>query len=332
MSQPTHTTPVPGPVLVLLDDASQVRSGVAEGLTQARDLGAPVVAVATSEPTDSVLQTLGEYGVADVLCARLQSEVAHLSTAVAQVLAAAVASHKPAAVILTSSFANKEIAAEVAWRTGSGLLIDVARVQWTGGAIRGHKRSFAGTWEADCETTSTTAVLTLSPNSVTAAPATHGQRPQVTDLDVPVSVPGGLKLASRTEHDSAAQDRPALAEAAIVVAGGRGTLGDFGPVEELADALGAAVGTTRDCVDEGWMPHDAQIGQTGITIAPRLYIGAGISGAPHHHGGMQASGVIVAVNTDPDAPLAAVADVVVVGDLHDVLPAAAAAIKQAQGN
>jgi electron transfer flavoprotein alpha subunit len=113
-----------------------------------------------------------------------------------------------------------------------------------------------------------------------------------------------------------------------VVLGGRGTEGDFAAVEELADVLGAAVGTTRDCVDEGWQPHDAQVGQTGVTIAPRLYIGAGISGAPHHHGGMQASGTIVAVNVDPDAPLVQIADFAVIGDLQEILPAAAAAIRE----
>ncbi|WP_036959344.1 electron transfer flavoprotein subunit alpha/FixB family protein, partial [Promicromonospora kroppenstedtii] len=120
-----------------------------------------------------------------------------------------------------------------------------------------------------------------------------------------------------------------LDQAAVVVAGGRGTDGDFGPVEDLADALGAAVGASRDAAFEGWW--DSYVGQTGVTIAPRLYIGAGISGAPHHRGGMQASQVIVAVNSDPEAPIFEICDFAVVGQLADVLPQAAAEIRKHKG-
>ena len=161
------------------------------------------------------------------------------------------------------------------------------------------------------------------------SPAPTPRTTVVEPLEVDPTLPRGLELVRREVHPVDA-GRPALAEASIVVAGGRGTEGDFSGVEELADALGAALGTTRDCVDEGWQPHDAQIGQTGVTIAPRVYIGAGISGAPHHHGGMQASGTIVAVNSDADAPLVQIADFAVIGDLADILPAAAAAIREHQ--
>jgi len=113
-----------------------------------------------------------------------------------------------------------------------------------------------------------------------------------------------------------------------VVVGGRGTQGDFSAVEDLADALGAAVGATRDATDEGWMPHEVMVGQTGVTISPRLYVGAGVSGAVHHRGGMQASGLVVAVNNDPDAPIFEFADFGVVGDLFEVLPQAAAEIRR----
>lgn len=321
-------------VLVLLDDPAQVRSPVAEALTVARGLGEPV-ALCLEVPSTQVLATLGEYGVSRVLCATVDPEQRHLAAVAGEVIARAVARLQPIAVLASSSFENKEVAARAAWATGSGLLVDVSTVEVADGQVIGHKRAFAGTWQGSCAVTSPTAVLTLSPNAVVATPAGQQVRTEVEELEAQVQVPSGLRVSARTVHgvsvDGSGVNRPALAEAAIVVAGGRGTLGDFTPVEDLADALTAAIGTTRDCVDEGWFSHDAQIGQTGVTIAPRLYIGAGISGAPHHHGGMQASGTIIAVNTDADAPLAEIADVVVVGDLHEVLPAAAEAIRAHRG-
>ena len=122
-----------------------------------------------------------------------------------------------------------------------------------------------------------------------------------------------------------------VAAAEVVVVGGRGTNGDFGPVEALADLLGGAVGATRVATDEGWIAHDAQIGQTGVTVAPRLYIGAGVSGAVHHRGGMQSAGTIVAVNSDPEAPIFEIADLGIVGDLFEVLPQAIEELRRLRG-
>jgi electron transfer flavoprotein alpha subunit len=139
-----------------------------------------------------------------------------------------------------------------------------------------------------------------------------------------------VTVVERAER-RAADGRPELSEARVVVVGGRGVEGDFSPVEELADVLGGAVGATRVATDEGWIDHSAQIGQTGVSIAPRLYIGAGVSGAIHHRSGMQAAEVIVAVNTDQDAPIFEFADLGIVGDLTEVLPQAAAEIRRLRG-
>ena len=139
----------------------------------------------------------------------------------------------------------------------------------------------------------------------------------------------GAKIVS--SEPKQASGRPELTEAAIVVSGGRGTGGNFDPVEQLADALGAAVGASRAAVDSGWYPHAYQVGQTGKTVSPQLYLAAGISGAIQHRAGMQTSKAIVAVNKDAEAPIFALADLGVVGDLHTVLPAVTAEIKKRRG-
>ena len=139
----------------------------------------------------------------------------------------------------------------------------------------------------------------------------------------------GAKIVS--SEPKQASGRPELTEAAIVVSGGRGTGGNFDPVEQLADALGAAVGASRAAVDSGWYPHAYQVGQTGKTVSPQLYLAAGISGAIQHRAGMQTSKAIVAVNKDAEAPIFALADLGVVGDLHTVLPAVTAEIRKRRG-
>lgn len=314
---------------VLVVALGEVRSPVLESITLARTLGTPVVL--SLEPLEApALAALGEAGVeralvADLGDARFASAVAGRAVASATELTGA------AVVLLPTSFAAKEVAAHATYLLDAGLLVDVVTlVENADAQLVGGKRVFAGTWETECAVTAPVAVATVRANAMIASPSPTPRTTLVEPLQVDATLPRGLELLDREVHPVEGS-RPALAEAAVVVAGGRGTEGDFSGVEELADALGAAVGTTRDCVDEGWQPHDAQIGQTGVTIAPRVYIGAGISGAPHHHGGMQASGIIIAVNNDPDAPLVQIADFAVIGDLADILPAAAATIREHQG-
>lgn len=222
-------------------------------------------------------------------------------------------------IVLPSSHASKEIAGLLAHALGAGLLIDVSAISQTGDALIGHKRELGGTWDVTCRVAGPAIVLAKPARAEAADIAVHEVAP-------PEAAPFGpvVEVLERTEH---ADLGASLSDASIVVAGGRGLEGDLTPVRELAAALGAAVGATRDIVEEGWIGHESMVGQTGTMVAPRLYIGAGISGAPHHRLGMQASEVIVAINTDADAAIMEIADFAVVGDAAAVLSAAAELIK-----
>ncbi|MBD5786242.1 electron transfer flavoprotein subunit alpha/FixB family protein [Cellulosimicrobium terreum] len=321
-------------VLVLLDTAgSELRSSALELITVGRSLGR-VEAVALEAPSLEVLAQLGAHGVALVRQAEPSSggavvtgDDAHLTPVVAEILAAATRASHADAVLLTSSFPNKEAAARLAFLADAGLVIDASALDDDGTNLTAGKRVFAGSWDVRSEILTDPAVLTFRANSVVPQPADAAVATEVEALRVELSpVATAARMVSRTVHETAGAGRPALGEAAVVVTGGRGTNGDFGPVLELADALGAAVGATRDVVYEGWF--DQFVGQTGVTVAPRLYIGAGVSGAPHHRGGMQASQVVVAVNSDPECPLFEISDFAVVGDLADVLPQAAQVIRE----
>lgn len=320
-------------VLVYLDTPATILSSAGlELLTLARSIGKPV-AVALDTPSDATLQQLRDYGVERVLVGSVEGDASkHLSAVAAELLAKAVELCDARAVLASPRFENKELAARLAFNVGAGLVIDTVTVGLQGDDFIGYKRVFAGAWDIDCKITTPIAVATVRANAVVPTPAqSPAEQTVLEEFSVmPSAVASSAVLVSRTEHPPIAggSSRPRLAEAAHVVAGGRGTNGDYTQVEELADVLGGAIGATRDAVDEGWIEHDAQIGQTGVTVAPRVYIGAGISGAPHHRGGMQASGVIIAVNSDPDAPIFEISDFGVVGELSEVLPQAAQVLRE----
>ena len=187
---------------------------------------------------------------------------------------------------------------------------------------------FAGNYTVKAKVTKGTPIITVKPNSAAPEEAAGRRRRRGVLRDHLRRGQGGQIVASQPRK---ATGRPELTEAAIVVSGGRGTGGDFAPIEALADALGAAVGASRAAVDAGWKPHTFQVGQTGKTVSPQLYLAAGISGAIQHRAGMQTSKTIVAVNKDEEAPIFELVDFGVVGDLHSVLPAAHRGSQQAQG-
>jgi electron transfer flavoprotein alpha subunit len=315
-------------VLVLVDHAGgRLRKATAELLTAARRLGEPS-AVHIGPGAERAQVTLAKYGAHKVYVVDDPDAEGYLVAPQAEILATLVEKLSPAAVIVPSNASGKEIAARLAVRTGSGLITDAVDVQQGEGGIETTQSVFAGSYSVTARVTTGTPIICLKPNSVPIAAAPEAGT--VETLEVTIS--DAAKAARITDSQpKKATGRPELTEAAIVVAGGRGTGGDFGPVEAFADALGAAVGASRAAVDAGWYPHSNQIGQTGKQVSPQLYVAAGISGAIQHRAGMQTSKTIVAVNKDEEAPIFELVDFGVVGDLFAVLPQATDEVKKRKG-
>ncbi|GAA1542962.1 electron transfer flavoprotein subunit alpha/FixB family protein [Kribbella lupini] len=303
-------------VLVLVDHTGgTVRKTTAELLTIARRLGEPV-AVYIGEGVQDALPALGQYGATKVIALTNPELTQYLVAPKAEALQQVAAKLEPAAILISSNAEGKEIAARLAVKLESGLITDAVDVQ--AGPVT-TQSVFAGNYTVQAKVTHGTPIITVKPNAAT--PEAAETSPEVEEFDVTIS--DAAKTARITDSKPReATGRPELTEAAIIVSGGRGTGGDFGPVEAFADSLGAAVGASRAAVDSGWYPHAYQVGQTGKTVSPQLYVAAGISGAIQHRAGMQTSKTIVAINKDEEAPIFELVDFGVVGDLHKVLPTA----------
>jgi len=304
-------------VLVFAEHANgEVKKVTCELLTLARRFGEPA-AVWVGDGAETGQPRLGEYGAAKVHVAGGLSD--YMTAAEAELLTALVARTSPAAVLLASTPQNKEIAARLAVRTGSGMLTDVVDLTANDGLIVAEQAVFGGATTVRSVVKKDTPVITVRPNSAAPEPA-----PAAAELEnVELALSDAAKAVTSTGRVSAERtQRPGLTEAAIVVSGGRGTgsAEGFKIIEELADAVGAAVGASRAVTDAGWYPHQFQVGQTGKTVSPQLYVAVGISGAIQHRAGMQTSKTIVAINKDPDAPIFELADFGVVGDLFQVVP------------
>ena len=307
-------------VLVYVDHVDgAVRKPTLELLTLARRVGEPV-AVHLGPNAEEAAKVLGEYGATKVLAADAPEFADYLVVPKVDALQAAYDAVSPAAVLVPSSAEGKEIAARLAVRIGSGIITDAVDLEASDEGPVASQSVFAAAFTTKSRITKGTPVITVKPNS--AAPEAAPAAGAVEQLSVSFGEAAkGTKVTSRAARESSG--RPELTEAAIVVSGGRGVNGaeNFHVIESLADSLGAAVGASRAAVDAGWYPHSNQVGQTGKSVSPQLYVAAGISGAIQHRAGMQTSKTIVAVNKDAEAPIFDLVDYGIVGDLFEVVPA-----------
>jgi electron transfer flavoprotein alpha subunit len=317
-------------VLVLVDHTDgEVKKVTLELLRLAGRVGEPS-AVFIGSGFDAAKATLGEHGAAKVYVIEDPEVSGYLVAPTAEVLAQLVGAAAPAAVLLTSSAEGKEIAARLALKTGSGVITDATDVTAGEGGPVAEQQVFGGSTIVSSTVTTGTPIITVRPNSVApeASPADAVREDVTVTL---TDTAKGAKITDRVVEERG--ERPDLAEAAIVVSGGRGvgSAEKFDVIEALADALGAAVGASRAVTDAGWYPHQHQVGQTGKTVSPQLYIAAGISGAIQHRAGMQTSKTIVAINKDSEAPIFELVDFGVVGDLHQVVPALTEEVTKRKG-
>mgnify|MGYP001941788880 CR=1 FL=1 len=309
-------------VLVLVDHVDgNVQKSTFELLAVAQQAGEPVaVFVGSDDQAQNAVASLGQYGATKVLVANDPALNDYLVAPKAELLAQLISERQPAGVLVSSTAEGKEIAGRAAIKSGSGVITDAVEVE---ADFTATQSVFAGAYTVTGKVTKGTPIVAVKPNSV--SPVEAGAQAAVEAVNFAASdVAKTARIVSVEEKPTSG--RPNLTEAPIVVSGGRGTGGDFGPVEALADSLGAAVGASRAAVDAGWYPHSSQVGQTGKVVSPQLYVAAGISGAIQHRAGMQTSKNIVAVNKDAEAPIFELADYGVVGDLFNVLPQATEAI------
>jgi len=315
-------------VLVLVEHADgAVKKVTSELITAARALGEPSAVVVAAPGTAAKLaEDLTAAGAAKIYVAESDDVENYLITPFVDVLANLVETAAPAAVLLPATADGKEIAGRLAARIGSGVLSDVVDIKEGGTAIHS---IFGGAFTVEAKVNADVPVITVRPGAVEAQPSA-GAGEQVT-VEVPAPAANATKITSR--QPAVAGDRPELTEAAIVVAGGRGvgSKEKFDVVEALADSMGGAVGASRAAVDSGYYPGQFQVGQTGKTVSPQLYIALGISRAIQHRAGMQTSKTIVAVNKDEEAPIFEISDYGVVGDLFNVAPQLTEAIKTRKG-
>jgi electron transfer flavoprotein alpha subunit len=313
-------------VLVLVKPSDgKVSKPTLEALTIARGLGEPAaVVVGVPGRAAPLVDRLGEYGATKIYVAEADELDAYLVTPKVTVLEKLVRDVAPAAVLIPSTQEGKEVAGRLAVRLDNGVLTDVVSLDPDGTATQ---IVFAGGTIVKSRVSRGIPLVTVRPSSVAPTPAPTS--PTVESVAVPLGDADRLaQVKDRVIEVKGA--RPELTEASIVVSGGRGvgSADNFKLVEEFADLLGAAVGASRAATDSGFYPHKYQVGQTGKTVSPQLYIALGISGAIQHRAGMQTSKTIVAVNKDDEAPIFELADFGIVGDLHKVVRQAADEIRR----
>ena len=306
-------------ILVLAEhDGESVKKVTLELLTLARRFGEPA-AVWLGDGAPGGRDRLAEFGAAKVYVADGDGVTDYAVTPAAEVLASLVAQASPAVVLVAATAEGKEVAGRLAVKTGSGVLTDAVDLTPDDAGLVAEQSIFGGAIVVQSRVRTGTPIVAVRPNAVTPEPSSGAA--ELTPVTVELSEAAkGARITERVAQERS--ERPELTEAAIVVSGGRGVGSgeNFALIEKLADSLGAAVGASRAATDAGWYPHQFQVGQTGKTVSPQLYMAVGISGAIQHRAGMQTAKTIMVINKDPEAPIFELADFGVVGDLFKVVP------------
>jgi electron transfer flavoprotein alpha subunit len=308
-------------VSIQLTPSGKVPPGLADLVGHAKSIASPVGVVAVAPGTAAATaEQFGAHGLADVLIAETAAVGVSAAEPQVQALVAAAAQRRPSAVLVANTTRGRDVAARVAVRLGAGVLVDAVAVREDGGRVIARHSLFGGAFMTESSASRDLAVVTVREGAVEQRPAPVVATVSLLEIG---ETPSPSATIVEVREESRKSERPDLRTASRVVSGGRalGSPEAFDLVGELADALGAAVGASRAAVDAGYVAQNHQVGQTGVTVSPGLYVALGISGAIQHRAGMQTAKTIVAVNKDENAPIFDIADFGVVGDIFTVVPA-----------
>jgi electron transfer flavoprotein alpha subunit len=295
---------------------------VSEGRRIADGLGTDVTAVVVGAGIEGLTGELQKYGPDKILVADDPAFAEYTTDAYTNVIAGLIQSLDPAVILIGASVQGKDLCARLAARLDAGLAMDCTVIKLDSGILTCTRPMFGGKIFADVEIEGSPQLIAIRPNVMDIVETAKDCVVEKVDVHV------GEVKTTVVEKNMETGDKIELTEADIIVSGGRGTSGDFAAIEQLAAAFGGAVGASRSAVDEGWRPHSDQVGQTGKVVSPVLYVACGISGAIQHLAGMSTSKFIVAINKDPEAPIFSKADLGIVGDLAEVVPAMAEEVKK----